>query len=263
MGRRYLVQVAAGAIVAATVTSLLATPSVASSAIGSAREEPAGQASAAFPGVRSAPIKNPGFAGFRRNGSGASASFNVKAEFIVPNLTGCSSAVTAIAPDIDVSNGTTGSGVGLFVGCFKGKPDYFPFIYLNGSNTDYAAGAVQPGDHILLRLSEGPSAAELTFQDLTHNLVKAKTGTGLKGLGFPGIGDDSWFIKGVELGVPDFGTIVFDQCFVNGAALGAGGSAKSPAVLQYDRATKTGTLQINTGALTSGNQAFTTYFKHS
>lgn len=216
---------------------------------------------AASGAANSAPIKNSGFAGYRRNNGATNASFNVRAMFVVPKLTVCGPATRAIAPDIDVSNGKTGSGVGLFVGCYRHKPDYFPFIYLNGTNTDYAAGVVQPGDRIVLRLSEGPGASELTFQDLTHNLVKVKTGAGLNGLGFPGIGDDSWFIKGVELGVPRFGTITFSHCTVNGAALGSGGTAKSPAVLQYDRATKAGTVQISTGSL-SAKDAFTTYFKH-
>lgn len=233
------------------------------SAADATRGVPAARARTNAPQLHSAPIKNSGFAGYRRNGGGASASFNVKAALTVPKLTGCGSTTRAIAPDIDVSNGTKGSSVGLFVGCYKGKPDYFPFIYLNGTNTDYAAGTVQPGDHIVLHLVEGPSTAELTFQDLTHNLVKAKTGSGLKGLGFPGIGDDSWLVKYVELGVPDFGTIVFSHCVVNGAALGSGGSAKSPAVLRYERVNKAGTLQIATGPLTAGNTMFTTYFKHS
>jgi hypothetical protein len=223
---------------------------------------PAGDAAPGSPLVRSAPIKNSGFAGYRRNGGGANAGFNVTAMFTVPQLTGCTSVTRAIAPDIDVSNGKTGSGVGLFVGCYKGKPDYFPFIYVNGANTDYPAGVVKPGDQIVLRLSEGPSSAHLGFADVTQKLNKTKTGSGLTGLGFPGIGDDSWFIKGAELGVPDFGTIAFGQCVVNGSALGAGGSAKSPAVLEYNRATN-GVLQINTGPLTSGNESFTTYFKHS
>ena len=222
-------------------------------------------ASLASPSSRSAAAKNTNFAGYRRNGGGSTASFNIRASFVVPKLTGCTAASRAIAPDIDVSNGTTSghSGVGLFVGCYKGKPDYFPFILVNGSNTDYAAGTVQPGDHISLHLSEGPSSADVTFQDLTHNLVKVKTGPGRKDLGFPGIGVDSWFIKDVELGVPDFGRVLFSHCTVNGAALGAGGSPKAPAVLEYDRATKAGTLQIATGALTAGKQAFATYFKHS
>jgi hypothetical protein len=185
----------------------------------------------------------------------------VRATFVVPKLAACGPATRAIAPDIDVSDGKTGSGVGLFVGCYKNKPDYFPFIYLNGANTDYAAGVVQPGDRIALRLTEGPSSSELTFQDLTHNLVKVKTGAGLTGLGFPGIGDDSWFIKGAELGVPNFGTIKFSHCTAKGVAFGSGGSAKSPPVLQYDRATKAGTVQISTGSLVA-KDAFTTYFKH-
>jgi Peptidase A4 family len=233
----------------------MATASLGSPVINASPRLPGGHATPA------SAIKNPGFAGYRRNGGGANASFNVKANFVVPRLTHCGSATRAIAPDIDVSNGKTGSGVGVFVGCYKGKPDYFPFIYLNGHDTDYAAGVVQPGDHILLHLVEGPSSGELTFQDLTHNLVKAKTGSGLRNLGFPGIGDDSWFINNAELGVPDFGTIAFSHCVVNGVDLGAGGSAQSPAVLQYDRTTKAGTLQIATGPL-QAKQAFTTYFKH-
>ena len=222
---------------------------------------PGGSAARAWSGLRTAPIKNTGFAGYRHNGGSANASFNVKAEFVVPKLAACGPATRAIAPDIDVAAGKKGSEVGLFVGCYQHRPDYFPFIDDNNTNTNYAAGVVQPGDHIVLRLSEGPSSSELTFQDLTHNLVKVKTGGGLHSLGFPGIGDASWIIKGIELGVPNFGTISFSNCTVNGVALGAGGSAKSPAVLQYDRATKAGTIQISTGSL-SANTAFTTYFKH-
>lgn len=253
--------VSAALVVAATCLPALA---LGAPSVGSVRRSAAHSRGAHRSGVRSAPVKNSGFAGYRRNGGGgASASFVVRATFTVPTLNGCGSATRAIAPDIDVSNGKTGSGVGLFVGCFKGKPDYFPFIYLNGHNTDYPAGTVQPGDRILLRLSEGPSTAELSFQDLTHNLVKAKTGSGLKGLGFPGIGDDSWFIKGAELGVPDFGTIAFGHCTVNGAALGAGGTPQAPAAAEYERTSKAGAVQISTGPLSAAGSAFATYFKHS
>ncbi len=247
MRHRYVLALAVVSVLGSSVSSgwLLAGPSMAAGSI------------------RAKAAKNTTFAGYRANGGGGFASFNVKATFVVPKLRRCTAASQAIAPDVDVGNGKTGSGVGLFVGCYKGRPDYFPFILLNGSNTDYAAGTVQAGDHVALHLSEGPKSADLTFQDLTHKLVKVKKGSGLKGLGFPGIGDNSWNIKGVELGVPDFGTISFSHCTVNGAALGSGGSPSAPAALEYDRASKAGTLQIATGVLTAGKQAFTTYFKHS
>ena len=257
MRRRLVRRVAAAsafATVVATSWLLTATSSATPRVI-------PGSAAPVRGGLRAAPIKNPGFAGYRHNGGSASATFNVRAVFVVPTVAACGPATRAIAPDIDVSNGHKGSAVGVFVGCYQHKPDYFPFILLNGTTTSYAAGVIQPGDHIVLRLSEGPSSAELTFQDVTHNLVKVKTGSGLKSLGFPGIGDDSWVIKNVELGVPNFGTIAFSQCTVNGVAIGAGGSAKSPAALQYDRVTKAGTVQITSGPL-STNDAFTTYFKH-
>jgi hypothetical protein len=262
--RRYLVGLAAASLSTPSLalTWLLATAALASSAGQEVPGLPGRPGGVDLHNAGSAVIKSGGFAGYRRNGGGTNASFSIKATFVVPDVTGCGSATRAIAPGIDVSNAQTTSGVGLFVGCYKGTPDYFPFIDLNGSNSDYAAGTVQPGDHIALRLSEGPSTAELTFQDLTHNLIKVKTGSGLKGLGLPGIGDDSWDLKHAELGVPNFGTIVFGRCVVNGAALGSGGSAKSPAVREYDR-TKAGTLQIQTGPLTLGGQAFSTYFRHS
>lgn len=262
MRHRYGLAVAAGSVsaVLVAVTWLLACAALASP-LGHAL--PAGRGAVDSPTARSAATKDSGFAGYVRNGGGASASFSVRATLVVPTLTGCGSVTRAIAPEIQVGNKTTGSHVGLFVGCYRGKPDYFPFIDLNGHNTDYAAGNVQPGDQVVLRLSEGPKSSELTFQDVTHNLVKVRTGSGLTGLGFPGIGDDSWLgRRGTELGVPDFGTIAFSRCQVNGVALGSGGSAKSPAVFEYERATKAGTVQIATGPLTSGEQAFTTSFKH-
>jgi hypothetical protein len=267
VARRCVLAVAVGSISAALAVAIspLATTALASSGMRSVPGLPAGPRAVDSPALYSAVIKDSGFAGYVRNGGGTNASFNMTATLVVPTLSRCGSVARAIAPDIEVSNRRKiGSHVGLFVGCYRGKPDYFPFLDVNNNNTDYAAGTVQPGDHIVLRLIEGPTTSELTFQDLTHNLVKVRTGSGLKGLGFPEVGDDSWLGRsGAELGVPDFGTVAFGHCEVNGAALGSGGTAKSRAVLEYDRASKSGTVQISIGPLTAGGEAFTTYFKHS
>jgi hypothetical protein len=209
-------------------------------------------------GASMATAKNSNFAGYASNGGGKNLTFGLTTKFVVPKIS-CGSADTAITPEIAVNHST----VGLLVGCYKGKPDLFPFIELNGANKNYVGAHPRAGDKIVLHLSEGPQKASLQFADETRKIFESRKGSGQKGLGFPDIGDGAWFVSGQELGVPNFGTVHFTDCRVNGRALGSGGSASAPAVLRYERVNSHGTVQIKTGRFTAHKSAFTTFFRHS
>jgi hypothetical protein len=202
--------------------------------------------------------KDVNFAGYQVNGGGQKASFNLTARFVLPTLS-CASATAGIAPYIYLAH----SQVGVFVGCVDGKAHYFPFIDLNGHTTNYGSVTFKPGDTITLHLVEGPNSASLSVTEMKHKITEKKTGAGQQGLGFPGIGDGSWVLNGHELPVPDFGTLRFEHCTRNGAALGAGGSPGTPVVFRYNRVNSHGVLQIQTSALSSNLGSFRTVFRHS
>jgi hypothetical protein len=205
-----------------------------------------------------AAVKSPSFAGYQVNGGGELITWKLRARYTLPKLK-CTSASRAIAPYIYLNP----SQVGTFVGCVKGKPDYFPFVVLNGHSTNYTSDHFKAGDTVALRLVEGPKGASISITDVTRKITEKKTGAGKKGLGFPGIGDGSWVVNGNELGVPNFGTLSFTDCIRNSQALGAGGSPSAPAVFRYNRVSKQGVLQIKTGGLSANKEAFHTTFKHS
>jgi hypothetical protein len=247
------------AATAAPVSLAFAGPAVASSRASMAGGAPHAVGTAATPRMTSGTPTNKSttFAGYAHNGGGEFAKFKLITKFVVPKVS-CTSTTKGIAPAInDVAD------VGVFVGCYKGKATYFPFIFINGSEKNYVKVKVHAGDHIVLHASAGPKATSASFVDATRKITKKKTGPGVKGAGFPSIGDDSWFISGQELRVPKFRTVRFSDCQVNGRALGAGGSRQVPAVLRYNRVSPSGVLQISTGKLSSARNAFTTYFKHS
>src|SRR5438105_3108579 len=88
MRARYLLSVTAASISALSIAApgLLVTPARASSVLPAVPGIPGAPARAASLSLRSAAIKNIGFAGYRRKGGGTSASFSATASFVVPRL---------------------------------------------------------------------------------------------------------------------------------------------------------------------------------
>lgn len=150
------------------------------------------------------------------------------------------------------------SSAGAFVGCYKGKAYYFLAFVLKGKPHNFSNLAARPGDTVAVRVSQTSKSTVVSAVDKSRTGVKKTLkGAGSKGGGGPWVGDAGWKNHGL-LGVPNFGKLDFSNATLNGMAFGtAGGSA----LVRENRVHK-GTTQITTGAL-SGNESFTTVFKHS
>ena len=94
------------------------------------------------------------------------------------------------------------------------------------------------------------------MRDITTRVTKKRTGPGAyASIAF--IGDSTWVTRTeIVLGVPNFGTLTFTHCSVNGKALAHWHPGR------YRRMVLD-TVQIATGKLTSQGTAFATHFKHS
>jgi len=235
------------AIAASVAVSVgLAAPALASSSgrsVGGAR------------GARAA--KSTSFAGYSVQ-AGGEGSWKVAAQFVVPTVKctgGSSSPERAIEPSVGVYSSSF-SSAGIFVGCFKGKADYFVALVLNGTPHNYTKLAPHPGDTVSVRVSQTSKSTVVSSTDTSRKSVtKTLKGAGNPVGSGPWVGDTGWDNPGL-LGVPNFGKLDFSAATVDGSPIGAGG-----AVARFNRVSGS-TTQISTGAL-SGNTAFETVFKHS
>ncbi len=91
--------------------------------------------------------------------------------------------------------------------------------------------------------------------DVTKSVTKKLTGPGASSSGGY-IADSGWYNNGTLLGVPNFGTLTFTHCLIDGTAL----ASTHPA--QYQRVAGS-IVQIATGALSSAGTTFATHYKHS
>jgi len=72
------------------------------------------------------------------------------------------------------------------------------------------------------------------------------------------IGEDGWVTStGTLLGVPNFGTLTFTNCLIDGKTL----ASWHPH--EYQRVNHVGIVQIAPGALSLAGTAFATYYNHS
>lgn len=204
---------------------------------------------------------NPSFAGYYVPKSTAGVAATTS--FVVPTLK-CTSAIRAISAsaviNATVASSQTFSVAGMIVGCLRGRQVSYPSFDVNGTPYNYQLDEAHPGDKIVVRASEGAKGTTVSLVDLTHKGVKAtRKGPGATQVSAVMLGDDGVVNANSKLlGVPDFGEISFSNSTIGGKALGSFSS-----LVQVNRETSTGTLQIETGALASDLESFDTVFEHS
>ena len=205
--------------------------------------------------ITAATTSNRDFAGYLTGVTAGSATSSA-ASFTVPKLS-CTTANRFIAPQVGVTanQSKTFSAAGVSIGCTKGKAVYFPFLVANGAEADYTVH-FSAGDVINLSASVTTSGTTVQVTDVTKNVTKKLTGAGASATG-AGMGDGGWTINGTLLGVPNFGTLTFTSCRIDGKALASGNPSG------YLRANSAGLVQIAPGPLSPAGTAFTTYYNHS
>jgi hypothetical protein len=183
--------------------------------------------------------------------------WTISARIVVPKVTCTAGEYREITPTVGVEAASSPTHVGLIVGCANGKVTYRPVLELSGITSYPTTNAILPGDTIQLKVSLSTSDFE-SVVDKTH-MFKAIRKTPQGSMGFnPYVGDLGRNLNGVPMGVPSFGAVHFSAVLVNGLPLGSSSSLRG-----YNRVTLTGTLQIQTSALASNDEAFTTTFKHA
>jgi hypothetical protein len=200
---------------------------------------------------------DPTFAGYQANVATGSATSSA-AQYKVPKLT-CTSAARAITPvaGVAVNNFATYSSAFLFVGCRSGKAVYFPSLVINGTEKDYTTTHLAAGDAIKVFTKVTTTGTTVQVTDVTKAVTKKRTGAGASASAAY-IGDSDWVTStNTLLGVPNFGTLTFTHCLIDGTAL----AGSNPA--EYQRVNSSNVVQIATGALSSTGTSFPTQFKHS
>jgi len=213
----------------------------------------------AFGRSTAAPINSHTFAGYQTNVTTGSATSSA-ATFTVPKLS-CTTATRGIAPDVGVAenNFNSGSVAGVATECASGKAVYFPFLIANNAEANYPALHFAADNVINLSASVTSTGITVQVTDVTTGVTVTNTITGAgASANAAWIGDDAGSSStGSLLGVPNFGTLTFTNCLIDGQTL------QSWKPQQYQRVNSTGVLQIATGALSTGGNAFTTTYKHA
>jgi hypothetical protein len=209
-------------------------------------------------GRAAAPFNDPKFAGYETQVATGSATV-ASASFTVPALS-CTAAAQAITPEAGVRESTaTGnySDAFVFTGCVNGRAVYFPSLVDNGTETDYTTTHFAAGDVIDLTTKVSTNRTRVQVTDVTTGVTQKIIGPAATAhAAF--IGDDGWFTStGALLGVPNFGKLTFQNCLIDGNALGS----LHPA--GYQRVVPGGPVQITLGIFQPGGTAFNTHYKHS
>jgi hypothetical protein len=200
-------------------------------------------------------VKSTVFAGYQATVAAGSATSSA-AQYKLPALT-CTSANRGITPvaGVGVNGNTTFSSAFVFTGCQNGKAVYFPALVINGSETNYTTTAFHAGNVIKVSARVSTAGTTVSATDATTSVTKKRTGPGASS-SVAYVGDSDWAVNGTILGVPNFGTLSFTGCSVDGKSLASSHPAK------YQRVNGT-TVQITSGALSSTGTAFPTHYKHS
>jgi hypothetical protein len=197
------------------------------------------------------------FAGYQATVAAGSATSSA-AQYKLPALS-CTSATRGITPvagvGVNAGGTSTFSSAFAFALCQNGKAAYYPALVINGSETNYASTALHAGNVIKVATKVTTAGTTVSVRDVSTGVTKKLTGPGASS-GNAYIGDSDVTISGSLVGVPNFGTVTFTSCSVDGKALAAAHPAR------YQRVNGS-TVQITTGALSSKGTAFVTHFKHS
>ena len=205
--------------------------------------------------------KSESFAGYSYQVENYS-SFTVKAEIVVPKVKCSGSTEKAIAASVgmDSDAGSEFTAAALFVGCYKGKADFFPGLEANGVAKNYDVEA-KPGDRIVLVATESASGTHVVATDTTdHRFKRSLNESGNDQLSIPWVGDEGWDNPGL-LGVPSFGQIAYSHATLDGKAFGSWGTHGTTPI-RWDRVSGS-TTQIKTSKLAKNEKSFTTTFEHS
>jgi hypothetical protein len=209
---------------------------------------------AAAPATAAA-ISNRTFAGYQTAVPAGSATV-VTSSFTVPTLS-CTTTDRSIAADAGVLASKTASVSGVVIGCVSGSEVFYPWVLVNGTETDYTANPVAAGDVIDLTTKVSTNRTRVQVTDVTSGVTQKIIGAGFSARAAY-IGDDGWGdSSGRLLHVPDFGKLTFKNCIIDAKAL----ASWHPQAFQ--RVNSIGTLQISTGNFWPGGTAFTTHFQHS
>jgi hypothetical protein len=239
----------AGAAVVAPVLSLVAPAQAAAARHGG--NGPTGAH------TRTLSVSNPTFAGYQANVAAGSATSSA-AQYKVPKLS-CTSAARAITPvaGVAVNNFASYSAAFVFVGCSSGKAVYFPSLVINGTETDFTTTHLAAGDAIKVSTKVTTTGTTVQVTDVTKAITKKLTGPGASA-NAAYAGDSDWVTSTNKLlGVPNFGTLTFTHCLIDGKPL----ARANPG--QYQRVNSSNVVQIATGALSPAGTTFATHFKHS
>jgi hypothetical protein len=207
--------------------------------------------------TRARSVSNPTFAGYQANVATGSATSSA-AQYKVPKLS-CTSAARAITPvaGVAVNNFAAYSAAFVFVGCSSGKAVYFPSLVINGTETDYTTTHLAAGDAIKVLTKVTTTGTTVQVTDVTKAITKKLTGPGASA-NAAYAGDSDWVTStDTLLGVPNFGTLTFTHCLIDGKPLASVKPAK------YQRVNSSSVVQITTGALSSTGTSFATHFKHA
>lgn len=245
-----------------TLTGLVSTASASTGAgsAGGAPTPPAASAASAVTPAGAPIVTSHVFAGYNEQRGGAiGGQLTVTASFLVPTLS-CGSASRGIGPSTGIYNaGGKFSSAGLFLGCIGGQAHMWPYLVVNGTETNYNGGTAnaQSGDGVSVTVRVTATSTRVTYVDATRSVTRTRTGAGTTQWNSPWIGDSSWSLNGTQnLGVPAFGTISFSHCLVGGQPLAAG-----PSTVGYRRVNNVGVVQIGLSAITAGGTAFNTLFR--
>jgi hypothetical protein len=207
----------------------------------------------ARPGAASV-ANNPDFAGYVAAVAPGSAT-SAAAQFKVPRLS-CTAASRGITPGVLVlvNNFRSESSAYLFVLCIRGRAVYFPALDVNRNEVNYTT-SFHAGDVVKVSAKVTTRGTTVQITDVTRGVTKRRTGPGARPSAVF-VGDDSVFLGTTRLGVPNFGTLTFTSCLVDGRAL----AHLHP--VRAQRVNSRNVVQIATGALSPGGRAFATHFRH-
>ena len=155
------------------------------------------------------------------------------------------------------NNNKTFSSAFLFTGCVNGKAVNWPALVINGTEKNYTTTRFSAGDIISLHTMVTTARTTVQVTDVTRGITKKLTGAGGRSSAAY-VGDTAWSSStGKLLGVPNFGTLTFTNCLIDGDTLAVS--------LPYEtqRVNSSNTVQIATRSLSSTGTAFATNYKHS
>jgi hypothetical protein len=249
------------AVAAAGVAlSTVAVTAASASAGGGVRIHPGGLSRAGSVAGGAAalrPVSNRSYAGYQAAVTAGSSTVSA-ASFTVPTLS-CTTTDRAIAPSaaVWVNNYKTVSAAYVFTGCVNGRAVYYPGLVSNGKETDHTTTPFAAGDVIDVTTKVSTGRTKIIITDVTTGVTVQHLGRGASA-NAAFIGEAAWATStGAREGVPNFGSLAFRNCLIDGTALGGW----HPRALQ--RVNGSGTVEISTGGLWPGGTAFTTHYQNS